>query len=107
MIPNLPKCVIHDDVITPPALLLLQMKAENSAMRGPLANAGSQLEAYKRKLADHAHMRQLFDNTKVTLKLTEAQLKHVQLEREVLTQRLTAAQHDRDNVYKRYTTSQI
>ncbi|NXW48394.1 DRC4 protein, partial [Nyctiprogne leucopyga] len=76
---------------------------QNKQLKEPLQQAQEQLSEMQKKLAHYDKDKDSLMNTKARLKVTQKELKDLQWEHEVLEQRFSKVQAERDELYQKFT----
>ncbi|NXQ82123.1 DRC4 protein, partial [Nyctibius grandis] len=76
---------------------------QNKQLKEPLQQAQEQLFEMQKKLAHYDKDKEALTNTKARLKVTQKELKDLQWEHEVLEQRFSKVQAERDELYQKFT----
>ncbi|NXN37017.1 DRC4 protein, partial [Rhinoptilus africanus] len=76
---------------------------QNKQLKEPLQQAQEQLSELQKKLAHYDKDKEALTNTKARLKVTQKELKDLQWEHEVLEQRFSKVQAERDELYQKFT----
>ncbi|NXF29083.1 DRC4 protein, partial [Nyctibius bracteatus] len=76
---------------------------QNKQLKEPLQQAQEQLSELQKKLARYDKDKEALTNTKAHLKVTQKELKDLQWEHEVLVQRFSRVQAERDELYQKFT----
>ncbi|NXG79089.1 DRC4 protein, partial [Baryphthengus martii] len=76
---------------------------ENKQLKEPLQQAQEQVAELQKKLAHYDKDKEALTNTKARLKVTQKDLKDLQWEHEVLEQRFSKVQAERDELYQKFT----
>ncbi|XP_010148255.1 PREDICTED: growth arrest-specific protein 8, partial [Eurypyga helias] len=76
---------------------------ENKQLKEPLQQAQKQMSALQKKLAYYDQDKEILTSTKAHLKVTQKELKDLQWEHEVLVQRFSKVQAERDELYQKFT----
>ncbi|NXF41978.1 DRC4 protein, partial [Nyctibius bracteatus] len=76
---------------------------QNKQLKEPLQQAQEQLSELQKKLARYDKDKEALTNTKARLKVTQKELKDLQWEHEVLVQRFSKVQAERDELYQKFT----
>ncbi|XP_064315884.1 dynein regulatory complex subunit 4 isoform X3 [Phalacrocorax carbo] len=76
---------------------------QNKELKEPLQQAQEQVSELQKKVAHHDKDREALMNTKARLKVTQKELKDLQWEHEVLEQRFSKVQAERDELYQKFT----
>ncbi|KAM6033350.1 dynein regulatory complex subunit 4-like [Chlamydotis macqueenii] len=76
---------------------------QNKQLKEPLQQAREQLSELQKKLANYDKDKEALRNIRAHLKLTQKELKALQWEHEVLKQRFSKVQAERDELYQKFT----
>ncbi|NXI36603.1 DRC4 protein, partial [Galbula dea] len=76
---------------------------ENKHLKEPLQQAQEQVAELQKKLAHYDKDKEALMNTRACLKVTKKDLKDLQWEHEVLEQRFSKVQAERDELYQKFT----
>ncbi|KAF1575911.1 Dynein regulatory complex subunit 4, partial [Eudyptes moseleyi] len=76
---------------------------QNKQLKEPLQQAQEQVSELQKKLAHYDKDKEALTNTKARLKVTQKELKDLQWEHEVLEQRFSKVQEERDELYRKFT----
>ncbi|NWR56199.1 DRC4 protein, partial [Bucorvus abyssinicus] len=76
---------------------------KNKQLKEPLQQAREQLAEMQKKLAHYDKDKLALMNTRARLKVTQKELKDLQWEHEVLEQRFSKVQAERDELYQKFT----
>ncbi|NWS64965.1 DRC4 protein, partial [Chunga burmeisteri] len=76
---------------------------QNKQLKEPLQQAEEQVSELQKKLAHYDKDKKVLMNTKARLKVTQKELKDLQWEHEVLEQRFSKVQAERDELYQKFT----
>ncbi|KAM9625797.1 dynein regulatory complex subunit 4 isoform 4-T4 [Morphnus guianensis] len=76
---------------------------QNKQLKEPLQQAQEQVSELQKKLAHYDKDKEALTNTKARLKVTQKELKDLQWEHEVLEQRFSKVQAERDELYQKFT----
>ncbi|XP_061863345.1 dynein regulatory complex subunit 4 isoform X4 [Colius striatus] len=78
---------------------------QNKQLKEPLQQAQEEVSELQKKLTHYDKDKEALLNTKTRLKVTQKELKDLQWEHEVLQQRFSKVQKERDELYHRFTTA--
>ncbi|XP_009978607.1 PREDICTED: growth arrest-specific protein 8, partial [Tauraco erythrolophus] len=76
---------------------------QNKQLQEPLQQAQEQVSELQKKLAHYDKDKEALTNTKARLRVTQKELKDLQWEHEVLEQRFSKVQAERDELYQKFT----
>ncbi|KAM6251045.1 dynein regulatory complex subunit 4 isoform 2-T2 [Spheniscus humboldti] len=76
---------------------------QNKQLKEPLQQAQEQVSELQKKLAHYDKDKEALTNAKARLKVTQKELKDLQWEHEVLEQRFSKVQEERDELYRKFT----
>ncbi|NXU59834.1 DRC4 protein, partial [Turnix velox] len=76
---------------------------QNKQLKEPLQQAQEEVFELQKKLAHYDKDKEALANTKARLKITQKELKDLQWEHEVLEQRFSKVQAERDELYHKFT----
>ncbi|NXA07516.1 DRC4 protein, partial [Sapayoa aenigma] len=76
---------------------------QNKELTEPLQQAQEQVAELQKKLARYDKDKEILMNSKARLKVTQKELKDLQWEHEVLEQRFSKVQAERDELYQKFT----
>ncbi|XP_059762145.1 dynein regulatory complex subunit 4 isoform X3 [Balaenoptera ricei] len=78
---------------------------QNRRLADPLQEARDEMSEMQKQLGGYERDKQILLCTKARLKVTEKELKSLQWEHEVLEQRFTKVQQERDELYRKFTAA--
>ncbi|XP_065915362.1 dynein regulatory complex subunit 4-like [Dysidea avara] len=81
---------------------LAETQAENRRLHDPLQKAREEVTELHRQLANYMKDKQSLENAKARLKVQDAELKSIRWEHEVLEQRFSQIQRERDELYNKF-----
>ncbi|XP_030677031.1 dynein regulatory complex subunit 4 isoform X5 [Nomascus leucogenys] len=84
---------------------MAEVSAQNKRLADPLQKAREEMSEMQKQLANYERDKQTLLCTKARLKVTEKELKDLQWEHEVLEQRFTKVQQERDELYRKFTAA--
>ncbi|NXP48617.1 DRC4 protein, partial [Heliornis fulica] len=76
---------------------------QNKHLKEPLQQAQEQVSLLQKKLAHYDKDKEALTNSRARLKVTQKELKDLQWEHEVLEQRFSKVQAERDELYQKFT----
>ncbi|XP_050628957.1 dynein regulatory complex subunit 4 isoform X3 [Macaca thibetana thibetana] len=84
---------------------MAEVSVQNKRLADPLQKAREEMSEMQKQLANYQRDKQILLCTKARLKVTEKELKDLQWEHEVLEQRFTKVQQERDELYRKFTAA--
>ncbi|XP_066875625.1 dynein regulatory complex subunit 4 isoform X3 [Kogia breviceps] len=84
---------------------MTEMSTENRRLADPLQKAQDELTEMQQQLRGYEKDKETLLLTKARLKVAEKELKSLRWEHEVLEQRFTRVQHERDELYRKFTAA--
>ncbi|XP_011783346.1 PREDICTED: growth arrest-specific protein 8 isoform X3 [Colobus angolensis palliatus] len=84
---------------------MAEVSVQNKRLADPLQKAREEMNEMQKQLANYQRDKQILLCTKARLKVTEKELKDLQWEHEVLEQRFTKVQQERDELYRKFTAA--
>ncbi|XP_051024967.1 dynein regulatory complex subunit 4 isoform X2 [Acomys russatus] len=84
---------------------MAEVSLQNRRLAEPLQKAKDEMSDIQRRLGNYERDQQILICTKARLKVSEKELKDLQWEHEVLEQRFSKVQQERDELYRKFTAA--